>query len=149
MSYPPFTVPEVIFVGHSPSKNFPQTNEQAFIGTRSGDVLAAWCVAMKIHHYSLTNASQTPGKRPSKTDLELLKAVVKPHLCVVALGEQASKALRDINVEHFKLPHPSGLNRKLNDKELVASKLERCRAYVMSKILSALASASTIYHYTT
>lgn len=48
----------------------------------------------------------------------------------VALGNAASKALGE--VPHFKLPHPSGLNRQLNDKAFVADKLAECKTWLNS-----------------
>lgn len=47
---------------------------------------------------------------------------------VIALGNNASKALKTI--EHFKLPHPSGLNRKLNDKKFEKEQLKLCRKWL-------------------
>ena len=47
---------------------------------------------------------------------------------IIALGKNASKALLDI--PHFSLPHPSGLNRKINDKALVQSELDRCKRWL-------------------
>jgi len=47
---------------------------------------------------------------------------------IVALGNNASKWLRKI--PHFKMPHPSGRNRKLNDKEFVKERLNLCKTYI-------------------
>ena len=49
---------------------------------------------------------------------------------VIALGEFASQALTKSMVPHFKLPHPSGLNRKLNDKNLIDKELSYAYDYV-------------------
>lgn len=47
---------------------------------------------------------------------------------IIALGNNASKALGII--PHFKLPHLSGRNRQLNDKQFILDKLEECRQYL-------------------
>lgn len=52
---------------------------------------------------------------------------------VVALGNTASFALDYISVEHLQLPHPSGLNRKLNDKETVDDIKMRLRNMIESR----------------
>jgi hypothetical protein len=49
---------------------------------------------------------------------------------VIALGNVASSLLTKIRVDHFKAQHPSGLNRNLNDPELVAEMLEDMREYL-------------------
>lgn len=49
---------------------------------------------------------------------------------IIALGNAASKALHLI--PHFKLPHPSGRNRQINDKAFIQSRLEAAREYVLS-----------------
>ena len=45
------------------------------------------------------------------------------------LSRKDSLKLSKIGVEHFKLPHPSGLNRKLNDKKYVNKVLKECYEY--------------------
>ena len=47
---------------------------------------------------------------------------------LIALGNNASKALK--NIPHYKLPHPSGKNRLLNNKKFVAKKLKACKNYI-------------------
>lgn len=46
----------------------------------------------------------------------------------IALGDNASKALKGI--EHFKLPHPSGRNRQINNKSFIDKKLKECQKYI-------------------
>lgn len=47
---------------------------------------------------------------------------------LITLGNNASKKLK--KYEHFKLPHPSGLNRQLNNKEFVKQKLQECKNWL-------------------
>jgi hypothetical protein len=59
------------------------------------------------------------------------KAIAYYHLGpVVALGNEASRALDQLGVSHFKLPHPSGRNRQINDKAFISKKLEECKRYI-------------------
>jgi hypothetical protein len=51
-----------------------------------------------------------------------------PMPAFVALGESASAWLGSI--KHFKLPHPSSLNRKLNDKQEISRLLYRCKKFI-------------------
>jgi hypothetical protein len=49
---------------------------------------------------------------------------------LIALGNNASKSIRDI--PHFKLPHPSGRNRQINDLKLIKIKLKECEKWLQS-----------------
>ena len=49
---------------------------------------------------------------------------------VIALGNEASKALTKENIPHLKIPHPSGKNYLLNDKKVVDKFLKQCRDYI-------------------
>jgi len=51
---------------------------------------------------------------------------------LVALGNNASKALKGI--PHFKLPHPSGSNRQINNKKFIKAKLEECKKWLYEEI---------------
>ena len=46
----------------------------------------------------------------------------------IALGGVASLALG--KALHFKLPHPSGRNRQINDKEFIMSRLIECKLWL-------------------
>lgn len=50
---------------------------------------------------------------------------------IVALGNNASKALKKI--PHFKLPHPSGRNRQINNKEFIEKKLKDCKKWIYNE----------------
>ena len=63
-------------------------------------------------------------------EYEFLQECSEGYDKVLALGGFPSKALNKIGVEHFTLPHPSGLNRKLNDKEYERQILEKCSEYL-------------------
>ena len=50
---------------------------------------------------------------------------------IIALGNNASKDLG--KAPHFKLPHPSGKNRLLNDKDYIKSRLKECKKWLKTK----------------
>ena len=62
-------------------------------------------------------------------DYESLK-VTSNYDKVIALGNVASNSLKKLNIDHFKMPHPSGLNRQLNDKEFEKTKIKECYNYL-------------------
>jgi hypothetical protein len=59
-----------------------------------------------------------------------LKYYVSTNLPIVTFGNNASDAIEP--VMHFKLSHPSGLNRRNSDKKLIDSKLKECKIYIDS-----------------
>ena len=46
----------------------------------------------------------------------------------IALGNKASEKLYDI--PHFKLPHPSGRNRKINNRQYIDEQLRLCAEWL-------------------
>ena len=78
-------------------------------------------------HYSFTNVCITKGK--VKPDLHRLETELKNYAIIIALGNVASDTLNKINISHFKMPHPSGLNRQLNNKEFMNDRLNQLSAY--------------------
>lgn len=119
----------VLFVGQNPSKDNVDFNV-AFIGSRSHARLMSWIKSLKIDNYSLTNASRVIGPVTLKdADLNGIRATIEAYkpTHIVSLGEYASKVLKRMKIAHIPMPHPSGLNRKLNDAQFEARELERCR----------------------
>jgi len=47
---------------------------------------------------------------------------------IIALGNNASRALGEKS--HFKLPHPSGKNRQINNKSYISRQLAQCRLWL-------------------
>jgi hypothetical protein len=51
---------------------------------------------------------------------------------VIALGNLVAKYFEIKNIEHLKVPHPSGLNRMWNDPELEPKVIEEIRGFTNS-----------------
>lgn len=139
----------ILFVGSNPSVRN-TSNEVPFSGTKSGKTLDRWVTLLStriqsrlgyIPPHSVTNVSHKPTKKNralkvSEYDLVSLRKACsnKDVKVIVALGETASKALYKINMDHFKLPHPSPLNRVLNDTGYVRYRLNFCLGYIYEKL---------------
>ena len=90
-----------------------------------------WMREVGVDAFSFVNAGFNQGDRV-QVNVEFLRLcteAVRPDK-YVALGNVASGALRRLGLDHFKLPHPSGRNRLLNDPSFIREQLEACRAYV-------------------
>jgi uracil-DNA glycosylase len=117
---------KVLFVGDKPSaKNLDP--DIAFEGSRSGETLKTWAKSM-----GLNDDDYTAINRVDEFFVECCKSFVKADKAVISLGVRAHKALLKAGVFHFPLPHPSGLNRKINDKDKLNRELSRCMNYINS-----------------
>lgn len=116
----------VLVVGMNPgSKEYADQRQSPFHKR-----VSQWMTEAGVEFYSFTNCSMEKGDLTITTaDLMRLTAIVQSgsYDLVLALGNQSSNVMSYINVEHFRGPHPSGLNRKLNDKKFVDEFLSALR----------------------
>jgi hypothetical protein len=104
----------ILFVGDRPSKKNTHF-DVAFKGTKSYKVLLSWG-----HELGLINFMVTNSHRPELVEMVKVASECK---IIIALGNVAAKRLTKAKIPHLKMPHPSGRNRKLNDKEYVEEML--------------------------
>jgi uracil-DNA glycosylase len=71
---------------------------------------------------------------PEQVEADLAAISSTPLPKVVVLGEMASWGLSKVggSLPHFKLPHPSGLNHKLNDTGALENTLANCKDWLYS-----------------
>lgn len=109
----------ILFVGDKPSyQNWRQ--DVAFIGTQSYQILMKWVNTMQTLDFRMINSN-------SAADISKILSHRGP---IVALGNIASIRMTRLGVPHFKLPHPSGRNRMLNDKEAIQNRLFECVSWL-------------------
>jgi uracil-DNA glycosylase len=125
-----------MFVGSNPSAKS-ETTSPFDVNTNSGRVLKSWIDRVGIQDYSHINVSdeKTPGNRPLsiseiKKALGSLSIKLQGADRVVAVGKTAAKAMDMTGIAFMEIPHPSGLNRKLNDPQFVEEQLEKLKKYV-------------------
>lgn len=134
---------KILFVGSNPSSS--AATQNAFcVSTKSGRILLNWLSMLSLSNdylFYFCNVSDksTPSNRPLsikeiKDNLqELSKKIeqIKPDK-IIALGVVSSKALTLLQLPHYKMPHPSGLNRKLNNKSFLKNKIDELKSYITS-----------------
>lgn len=119
---------KVLIVGLNPSnrKTINKVNKNSTF-----DRLNKWMNHCGIEHYSFINCINDRGNYINcNVDYDSLKTAVVGYKKILALGDIASKSLININVDHFRLPHPSPRNRVLNDSVIEKIIIELCREYV-------------------
>lgn len=125
----------VLLVGSNPSRRSP--NPTAFhLSTKSRSTIEKWFDDVLVNLY-FENVTRRPTEdnRPLRVS-EIRDAIpdltrrVDGYDKIVALGTTASKALTMVGVEHFAMPHPSGLCRFWNDKVQAEQKIRELIKYV-------------------
>lgn len=128
---------KVLLVGQNPSRHNLDP-KVAFKGSKSFKVIEDWVQEMSLSEcgYMLVNAFPKVNQKYKKIDVEVAVErinhymnLIKPNK-VIALGKMAAKVLKKANIDHFELPHPSGLNRKLNDIEWLQEELRKASDYI-------------------
>lgn len=117
----------ILFVGDKPSKRV-KPGAKPFEGAAYEKRLKEWIRYIGCKQYQLVNSG-------SLKDIEFLCAVAANfyHVSIVALGNSASEILtKVVKTPHFKLPHPSGRNRQINDKIFIKKKLDECKQWLKS-----------------
>lgn len=121
---------QLFFVADKPSKKNVSQNIP-LVGTNSYKTFVNWLADMHIDitRVRIFNQSDRPF---SKKQIRLLNEKINTgELKIIALGQKAMTYLNSLDIpEFFVLPHPSGLNRKLNDKQALKETLDSCQSFV-------------------
>jgi len=115
---------KVLLVGINPSG-------KPFRKGCSLDKMNVWMKSLGFEYYSFSNVIPYAGEYKMKdVDTLFVKSFSNGYDKVIALGGFASRALSRAGVDHYTLPHPSPLNRKLNDKDYEKRVIEECREWL-------------------
>lgn len=117
----------IIFVGDEPSEHNidPQV---AFVGTKSYKTLLDWIYKMNL---SVTELCLYNRTCPDVTYWKDQQDKGYRSIVFIALGRKAEIQLTKNGIRSFfTLPHPSGKNFKLNDKEWLDEQLDNCVEYI-------------------
>jgi len=121
------TLSDMIVVGINPSAGKPNKTSPTI------KRLNTWMNKLDVNYYSFTNVIHKTGAyKKSMVDKSTLLAYIKDYKKVIALGPFVSETLNSLGIEHYVMPHPSPLNRQLNDKDFEAMKLTECKRYMES-----------------
>lgn len=115
----------ILFVGDRPSAKM-KPGAQPFEGAACEKRLLEWITSVSMPHegYRIVNAD---NKKTLRQEIQYSMIFKYP---VIALGNNASQHLCSMGVQHFKLPHPSGRNRQINNKKFIKSRLAECKKWL-------------------
>ena len=118
----------VIFIGMNPGKlNKPRRWEAPTMRRFS-----TWLDHLNLNIVSFTNVSPDPDwdLKVASVDTNFFRQTIAGYDKYVAWGGLVSKYLSWYKIDHFMLPHPSGLNRQINNHDYIISKLDECKEYL-------------------
>lgn len=95
--------------------------------------LYEWMNYLNLEIVSFTNLYEDYEIRKDKSQIDTVRTISKEYDKIIALGQVVSIALSNVDIDCCSLPHPSGLNRKMNDKEYVHKQLEACKNYLYGR----------------
>lgn len=141
---------KVLIIGSNPSQRSASVLP-FWYDTKSTKVLNKWMAEVVVKHDVVVLESVhfgnvanfvTPNNRPLKiseikAELPRLEQFINTDVVpdkIITLGKSAEKALTMLGIEFFAMPHPSGLNRLLNDPIYVAEKIKGLSGYLKPKV---------------
>ncbi len=105
----------------------------SILGVNSPSIknLYKWLGVLDLKIVSFSNIYSEFGQfNNDKVERNYLSEVCPNYNKILALGTKVGDVLDLMHISHFKLPHPSGRNRQLNDSKFIESKLKECKSYV-------------------
>lgn len=115
----------ILVVGINPSSGKPNKTSATI------KKLHRWMDTLGYKHFSFTNVIPNPGPyKLNMIDIEEIRNSAQGYDKVIALGPFVSKALQKAYIPHHTLPHPSPLNRQLNDTNYETKRLQECKEYL-------------------
>jgi hypothetical protein len=113
---------KILVVGLNPSRKHGQSKTLV--------TLYKWLDRLNINMVSFVNLYEDYEPDYSNSKIEYIKTISRDYTKIIALGNAPSSALHDMDINHFKLPHPSGLNRQINDPRFVDEQIVACKYYL-------------------
>ena len=96
------------------------------------DRLHRWMDDLGVEYFSFMNVNDRQGRTTMKdVDFDLIAEASYKYNRIVCLGGFASCVLDRMGIQHFRMPHPSPLNRQLNDREYERTMIDECRRYLL------------------
>ena len=97
----------------------------AFRRNHSLHRLSQWMTFLGYDTYCFSNVIPHEGKYTQRdVNYDFVRESTRGHDTIIALGGFVSRVLNRCHIDHITMPHPSPLNRNLNDKKYERAMLE-------------------------
>lgn len=134
----------ICIVGSNPSTASPD-NTPFHKGTKSRKTIDSWFENADFNYMlqfkNIVNYKKVDNKPITKSEINNNLTSIKSRFTVlsdvgliIAVGKDAQLALDKADIYHFKMPHPSGLNRFWNDKTAAETKIKNMLEWIKSHI---------------
>lgn len=131
----------IFFVGDEPSKNNVDP-KVAFVGTKSYKKLLSWIADMQLSTNDVVLLNKGDLKTYHWGEVYIETGTFESNGCMIdvrkdndkfiALGRKAEKKIKELGLDCFYLPHPSGSNPKANKGEGLDKYLLECMNFISS-----------------
>lgn len=126
----------ILIVGSNPSQSSPD-NSAFNKSTKSYKTIMSWFSDLnniELNFANLVDEKTDNNKQLSKSKIrQNIDSIIQKtngYNTIIACGKVASMGLHMAEVDHFEMPHPSGLNRFWNSKEQSDLKIKEMLKYI-------------------
>jgi hypothetical protein len=96
--------------------------------------LYTWFETLELNCVSFDNIYPNYGQFNLKDiQVDYIREISGAYEKIITIGQKAHDVLVLMGISHYALPHPSGLNRQLNNLKFVDQRLKECKNYFMSR----------------
>ena len=122
---------KVLVIGHSPSRGRRTTQKQ---NNPTLKRLNRWLDACNVGIYSFTNlcASSATSLKKGEIRETMLHEIFKDYNKIITLGKEVKHYTNKMGYDFYELPHPSPLNRNLNDKNYEKDVIKGLQSFIHS-----------------
>lgn len=125
---------KLLIIGQNPARGM--ENETPFHNTKSGERLFRWLKdsGVSLDDCTFINVWYKLGKLPGSLLMRQYSSLnLKKHNCdrIITVGKVAQKIIAPLTkLPILNIPHPSGLNRKLNDPKIEQQIIQNLKEFV-------------------
>jgi len=117
----------ILVIGHSPS---PSSTKRK--GNPTLDRLDRWMEEAGVDVYSFTNLAPSSSQSLRHVEINdiMFHSMFRMYKKVITLGKEVTQYTKKMGYDFYELPHPSPLNRNLNDKQYEKDVIKGLQSFI-------------------